>query len=197
MKTQSILLAICVLSSSAQAGQQTLAERVRRQHGAIEVHILREFSPVGLVELVRTCDLIARVVVLDNGRTLLSKDERSMYSEFDVQVLDQLFSREPLKPAEKIVVTKPGGTMTIEGHPVTSRESDFPPFHTNDEYILFLKLDQVTGQYLVPYGAQGAFRSIGGTIEQVSKDTGTWKDERGRIPISAFIQELMAILSSK
>jgi hypothetical protein len=90
-----------LLTSPADAGQQTLAERVRRQKGQIEVQILREFSPVDLPELVKESDLIARVVVLDSGHARLSKDERSMYSEFTVQVLDQFFSARSLKLTEK------------------------------------------------------------------------------------------------
>ena len=43
-----VLLAV----STVGAVQQTLAERVRGRQGAIEVLILREFSPVDLSELV-------------------------------------------------------------------------------------------------------------------------------------------------
>lgn len=185
-----VLLAV----STVGAVQQTLAERVRGRQGAIEVLILREFSPVDLSELVKSSDLIVRAVVTDNGRSYLSKDGRTMHSEFGLQVLDRLLAAPSLKPATKILVTIPGGTMTIEGYPVTTRESDLPPFHANEEYILLLKRDPSIGQYILPYGAQGAFRITGGEVEQVSKDTGTWNRERGRVPVVEFIKELTSLI---
>jgi hypothetical protein len=192
-----ILLSVFLLISFADASQETLAERVRRQHGALEVIILNEYSPADLPDLVKESDLIARVLVLDSGRSRLTKDEQSMDSEFTVQVLEQFFSARPLGLGEKLVVTKPGGTMTIEEYSVTSREPGFPPFQANEEYILFLKVDPSTGQYLVPYGAQGAFRNVGGAVEQVAKGTPIWDREMGRVPFVDFAQELTRILNPR
>jgi hypothetical protein len=195
MKTMAVtLIAFCLAGIPIHA-QETLREVARRQKGAVEFRVMREFSPVDLLQLIKSSDLIARAVVTDNGRSYLSKDERSIYSEFTVQVLDRFLSTPDLKLADKILVTIPGGTMTIEGYPITSRESDLPPFQANEEYVLFLKFDASTGQYLLPYGAQGAFRSIAGEIEQVSKDTGTWNRNKGRMPVLAFIQELTRVLN--
>lgn len=197
MTTGLSLLAVFPLISFLDAGQETLAERVRRQQGPIEVLILKQYPPADLPEIMKESDLIARVLVLDNGRSRLSKDERSIYSEFTVQVLDQFFSARNLKLTEKLVVTKPGGTMMIEGYPITGREPDFPPFEANEEYVLFLKFDPSTGQYLVPYGAQGAFRNIGGVVEQVAKGSPIWDRDRGRVPIGEFTQELTRILAAR
>jgi hypothetical protein len=200
MKTTGLILtALCVLSLGVEAREQTITELARQHKGRVGVDIRHEFSPADLPELVKGCDLIARVVVLDNGQARLSKDEKSMDSEFTVQVLDQFFSTRTLTPGQKIVVTKPGGTMTIEGYPITVREPDFPPFHANEEYILFLKFNAATSQYDVPYGAQGAFRNVGGVVEQVSKHFGIWNREggRGRVPISEFTEELTRLLNSR
>jgi hypothetical protein len=196
-RTVSTLAAACLFSSIAAAGQDTLPQIVQRQQGRVEVIVEREFSPVDLRELARDCDLIGRVVVLDDGRGRLSKDERDIVSEYTVQVLDQFSSRVTLQPAAKLVISKPGGTMTIGGYVITSSDGDFPPLKAGEEYILFLRLDRTTGQYVVAYGAQGAFRNVGGEVEQVSQDTGTWNRERGRVPIAAFTQELADILASR
>ena len=98
------------------------------------------------------------------------------------------------QPGEKILVAIPGGTLTIDGYKVTSRENDLPPFRANEEYILMLKRDPSTRQYLLPYGAQSAFRITGGDIEQVSKKFGTWNRERGRVPVVDFIKELTSLI---
>ena len=174
--------------------QTTLAERVRQQRGNIEVLLLNEYSPVQLRELIKACDLLVRVVVSDNGHSYLTKDAQDIESEFTVQVIDRYLLSPVLRPAEKILITLHGGTLTIDGYPITSRENDFPPFHPNEEYILMLKHDSSTGQYLLPYGAQGAFRIIGGEVEQVSQQFGTWNRERGRVPVVDFIKELTSLI---
>lgn len=191
-----VLIALCMWFSVTTAAQETIPAMVRRGKGMVEGQILREFSPVGLPELAKDCDLVARVVVVD-GRTRLSDDEQSMNSEYTLQVIDNLFSRRTLLPGENIIVRKPGGTITIDGYRFTMSESDFPSFEVTDEYILFLRFDPSTGQHVVPYGAQGAFRIVAGGIEQVSSDTGTWNSERGRTSLLTFIQELTTILASR
>ena len=187
------LIALCTLSSTITA-QETVPELVRRHKGNVEGIIHREFSPVGLSELTRDCDLIARLVVVD-GRSHLSDDEREVHSEYTFQIIDSLLSRKTLAPAQNIMVTKPGGTIAIDGYQFTTRESDFPPFLTTDEYVLFLRFDARTGKYVVPYGAQGAFRHVAGAIEQVG--SGEWNTERRRVSLLDFIQELTAILTPR
>lgn len=196
MKSAKYVASTLVLLACSTVGavQQTLAERVRGRQGSVEVMRLTEYSPVHLPELVKGCDLIARVVVIDNGRSYLSKDAQDIESEFTVQVIDRYLLSPVLRPAEKILITLHGGTLTIDGYPITSRENDFPPFHPNEEYILMLKHDSSTGQYLLPYGAQGAFRIIGGEVEQVSQQFGTWNRERGRVPVVDFIKELTSLI---
>ena len=174
--------------------QTTLAERVRQQRGNIEVLLLNEYSPVQLRELIKACDLLVRVVVSDNGHSYLTKDAQDIESEFTVQVIDRYFLSPASQPGEKILVAIPGGTLTIDGYKVTSRENDLPPFRANEEYILMLKRDPSTRQYLLPYGAQSAFRITGGDIEQVSKKFGTWNRERGRVPVVDFIKELTSLI---
>jgi len=186
-------MAATVVLSSVVTGQETIPELVRKHHGQLEGIIHREFSPVGLTELVKSCDLIARVVVLD-ARSRLSEDERSMHSDYSVQVLDQYFSRRVLDPAENIVVTKPGGTMTIDGYQYAVYEHDFPALQSGEEYILFLKFDPSIRRYIVPDGAQGAFTNVGGIVEQVS---GIGRDERGGVPIAEFTDELTDIIKSR
>jgi hypothetical protein len=193
----SILLIASAWSSLAYARQDTLPEVVRRQRGQVEWYVTREFSPVDLSELVRDCDLIARVVVVGESQSRLSTDERSIESDYTVRIVDRLFSRQAVQPGEAIVITKPGGAVTVDGYQVRTRERDFPDFQNGEEYVVFLKFDSSAKRYIVPFGAQGAFRNVGGVVEQVSRDTGTWNRERGPVSVLAFLEELAGIIAHR
>jgi hypothetical protein len=188
------MIAMSPLVLTASGDQDTLRDMARSHKGNVEVIQRREYGPAALLEVVKESDAGARVVVMDEGRGILSEDERSIESEYTVQVLEQLFGRRAFKPAEHIVVTKPGGTVVLDQYKVVAREPDFPPFEHGDEYILFLKRDESSGRYMVAYGAQGAFKHVASSVEQVSK-IGLWKQERGTVDISEFISEVKAVAS--
>ena len=86
-------------------------------------------------------------------------------------------------------MVKPGGVIDVDGRTVSSSEADFPPFPIGEEYILFLRFDPQQKTYIVPYGAQGAFRLVAGFAEQVSRE-GKIKAERGVLPYAALAQEI-------
>jgi len=171
----------------AAAAQETLRETLRKQQGEVVVQLRSEYPPVTLSELARNCDLIARVLVVDNGRSRFTDDEQSIYSLFTIQILDAFVSKRVLRPGENVVVAKAGGTVLIDGRSIRAEEANFPAFETGEEYVLFLTLDAAAGTYRVAYGPQGAFRNDGGAVEQV---WGTWNSERGRVSVSTFVQEL-------
>ncbi|HKY20359.1 MAG TPA: hypothetical protein VJM31_03995 [Vicinamibacterales bacterium] len=194
--TTASLIALCTFGVVTVLGQETLREMVQREKGPIEQIVTRQFSPVDLKEIARDVDLIAAVIFSDDGRSHLSGNGRRIETDYAALIVDQFFPRHPIKPDTSIVVSKPGGTLSIDGHMVTSYEQDFPPFQAGEEYILFLRLDTSTGHYVVTHGAQGAFRTLLGAVEQVSKG-GTWNETRGRVSAVAFAQELHGILKSR
>jgi len=194
--TTASLIGLCTLGVVTVLGQETVRETIKRHKGPLELIVTRQFSPVDLKELAKDVDLIAAVIVRDDGRSHLSGDGQTIETDHTALVVDQFFSRHPLQPSASITVSKPGGTLSIDGHTVTSYERDFPPFHSGEEYVLFLRRDDTAGHYLVAYGAQGAFRSALGNVEQVSR-IGTWNAERGLVPAISFTQELRDILKSR
>jgi hypothetical protein len=194
MKTLFVsLIAISSLVVVVRGDQETLRDLARQQKG-VELIVTRGFGPAELHEILKESDLIARIVVMDSGRSLLARDERSIDSEYTVQVVEQLFGRPARNAGEHLIVTKPGGTVVLEGYTVTSRELDFPSFYQGDEYVLFLKRDDTTGRYAVAYGAQGAFQNIAARVEQVSA-IGLWKQRRGAVEMPLFLDEIRSVVS--
>jgi len=179
------------ITSAAAAAQETLRDTLRKQQGYIAVQLRSEYPPVTFSELAKNCDLVARVVVADNGRTRFTDDEQSIDSLYAIQILDEFFSNRVLKPGENVVVAKPGGTVLIDGRSIRAQEANFPGYQSGEAYILFLTRDASAGTYRVAYGPQGAFRNDGGEVEQV---WGTWNGERNRLSVSAFVQELDRVL---
>jgi hypothetical protein len=146
-----------------------------------------------LPKLVKEAELVVRALVV-SSRPHLSADGVSIFSDYTMQVLDEILSRKGPIQKQTIVVSEPGGTLTIDGHKVFAWDPQFPPMEPGDEYILFLRRN-ADGEYGVAYGSQGAFRNIGGLVEQVQD--GDWNREHGKMPVSQFRQQIGDAASSK
>lgn len=181
-----VLLALSGLPSDA--GQQKIVDRAQSAPGS-EFIITREFAPAELADLVKESDLIVRALVVE-GRSRLSIDERGIETDYQVRILEIYAASQMLNVGRSIVVTRPGGTLMIDGRTILQRETDFPPFENNGEYVLFVKLEPSSGRYVVPFGGQGAFRETGGLSEQVAQFNGKFKGERGSVPTLQFAQEI-------
>jgi hypothetical protein len=181
------------IAPSAAAGQETLRDAVRRQQGDVSSSIHIEYEPATTTDLVRTADLIARILI-QGEKSYLSKDETKVLTDNSAQVLEPVRQRRiaaPLPPA--ITIRRQGGTIMLEGRKVHAFENDFPPFELGVEYIVFLKRES-DGSFTLPYGAQSAFRVEGQAVDQMSRRRAAWKREHGGKPveINVLLQEVQA-----
>jgi hypothetical protein len=181
---------------STAVAQEKLEEVVRRTRGNVSFFVNRQITPADLPDLVAQADLIVRVLVID-GRSGLTSNEREIETNYTVQILEVYAERPPILAHQRIVVTKPGGTITSLGHSVTMAETDFPEFDTGEEYVLFLRQDRARQVNHVVFGSQGAFRLEGGYADQASKFTGKIKQERGKLPLPAFSQEIRELVGKR
>ena len=189
-RTSAVVLALLLTKfSGLPTAQEKLEEIVRRTGGNVSFLINRQITPADVPDLVAQADLIVRVLVIE-GRSRLTSDEQKIETNYTVQILEVYLERQPISSGQKIVVTKPGGTISLLGHSVTMLETDFPEFESSEEYVLFLDQDRVRQINRVVYGSQGAFRLEGGHADQVSRTTGKIKQERGKLPLAAFRQEI-------
>jgi len=72
------------------------------------------------------------------------KAETAITSGGDFLFTDSLFhvdsvTKGALEPGNDIVVTRPGGQLSLNGHSVRTEVSGFPQFQTGRSYLLFLK----------------------------------------------------------
>ncbi len=187
-----------LVSAIVTASQRpSIPERVQK-YGAREVAIVREFSPVELPELVRSADLVLEGVVVGK-KSYLTVDQMEIMTDYSIQT-QRLWKRSaPLKIelGQTITVNRPGGTLPIKDQLFVARENDFPEFELGEEYVLFLRKDPTTDRYIVPDGAQGAFRIQHGTIWQVSEDTGTWNKDHGKMALEGFQEHLAGAMGAQ
>jgi hypothetical protein len=185
MRTALIVTVLAMAALPAEA-QQTLRELAKTEK-RIALDIRRDFKPVTLKDLVASSDAIVRIK-LEDPIVELSVDEREIHSHSRGRVIEALRvkSSAPQLP-DNLVVSKPGGTMTIDGSLVEAVEKDFPPLAAG-EYILFVQRSP-NGTYALPHGAQSAFRVTGNTVQQISKLAGSL-GEKGPMPLDAFTLEV-------
>jgi hypothetical protein len=173
MKSQLALTVTILTALNTPAfAQDKLVDVLKRTTGDLELTRTREFSPADLSDLVRTSDAVVRIVA-GTGRSRITTDELSIETDYSVTVLDSYGSGNGA-PAQgsRIVVTKTGGSLTVEGRTVRAFEPDFPEFVEGVEYVLFLVRDARNNTFVVSHGGQGAFRLVTGECEQVSKRNG-------------------------
>lgn len=131
----SILLALAFVPS---ARAQTLRDEVREK-GFVWQSLSTDSRTVGsLKTLVQGSDLVIKGRVVDE-RVRLSKDELSVLTDYTVEVLEiYRDSTKTLKPGGRVVVTKTGGNILVDGKPVRVETPDFPPLSWVEPYILLM-----------------------------------------------------------
>lgn len=180
-------------AGTAVHAQQKLEDIVHQNPGGVEVIHHAQMVPLSLQDLVARADLVARVLVVE-GRAHLTADERQIETDSTVQLLEVLAGSRTVTPAERVVVTTPGGKLDLAGRTLQMHAPDYPSLEDGREYVLFLRPEpgrSVTG---VVGGSQGAFVVDDGHVEQVA---GEFKESRGKLALAAFKEEILQLTAAK
>jgi hypothetical protein len=173
--------------------QSKLVEHFRRG-GMTEVVLIRDYPPVGLADLVADATLIAQVVIIGarSYEENRGPGQGEIMTAFRADVQDIYLQRgKPLLPGAIITIRQDGGTLIVDGKPLTAADSQFPAFTVGEEYVLFLRPDRAGDGFIVWYGGQGAFRVDADRVaRRVTHYPGDTPDERPILdrPIDAFRQ---------
>ena len=165
MKTSAVratawLLFASVSSAAHAADHPSIPEQVR-EHGEFERMIVRVEKPTKLADLVGASDLVVEASAR-SAQAFLDKSETHIYTDYRFTMNSIVQNRRQpglLSAGQEIVVRRESGTVTIDGRPATSIESDFPAFEAGQSYVLFLKHSSKDGVYTVVAGPLGAFNS--------------------------------------
>lgn len=172
------------------APQESALQKLAKQQD-VTLSIMGSYEPATFETVVKEADtvIIGKPI---RGRTFFAGEQIATHYDF---VVDRVIRRKPpgLVRGDVLVVRRLGGAMTFEGHNVVGHESDFPQFTINDTYVLFLQRVENREYYWVAYGPQGAFHVEDDSVRQVSKVFGSWNRERGKVSLSNFIAETLAV----
>jgi hypothetical protein len=77
--------------------------------------------------------------IIVGGLSSLTADEKSVFTEYELEVKDTLWVREGHQPRLPVVIIKPGGSMKLPEGLVTTIFDQLSEVHLSREYILFLR----------------------------------------------------------
>jgi hypothetical protein len=175
-RVMTLLITTCVMTVAESATILTLPEIARlRAPGPVFSERINESVPSRFEPLVADADLIVHGTVKPI-RTVLSKDQQSLFTEYLVSPIRVIFQKTPQSgrvpglPAP-IIVTRWGGSTVIEGVHVTVRDREAPSLDETPEFVLYLAADDATkGMYHFVNQLIGAMGVLNGRVQLVAKD---------------------------
>lgn len=96
------------------------------------------------------CDADAVIVgVIKSKSSQLTEDENFIFTDYQLLVQDVLKNNiaAPIQNNTSIIITRPGGTVQINGRNVTAVDESFNPLDIEGRYLLFLRFIPNTGSY--------------------------------------------------
>jgi hypothetical protein len=153
-------LTLSAVSLFGQQGIPTLRDKVRTRDYVWEVGVGDNFFITDLASLSRSSDLIIKGRIMDE-KTRLSRDEMFVLTDYTVEILEIFKDTEKRgRVGARIVVTKSGGNIILEGKPVRQETKNHPTLRWIAPYILFINFQKWPGaesQFSFAAGADGAF----------------------------------------
>ena len=79
----------------------------------------------------------------------LTENGEFVFTDYEVMVEDVLKDNPaaPIQPNANITITRPGGTVQLNGHNITALDEAFKPLNVEGHYLLFLRFIPATGAY--------------------------------------------------
>jgi hypothetical protein len=180
MTTVELMAAVCascLLATVAISGaNETLVELARRNApDPVIIERTYEIVPTPFERIAQGASLIVHGTIMPI-RTYFSDDQMSIYTDYLVTPLRVIFessvSQGTATPGvpQPIVMTRWGGTMTIEGVQVILNDRHAQPLESTPELVLALVKTQ-NGKYQLVSDLTGTFGVRNGSIELLGFDT--------------------------
>lgn len=132
-------------------------------------------SPFDLQQLLQEMAGGADAVVvgtIGNQSSQLTEDEDYVFTDYEMDVEEVLKDNPtaPIQPNSKITITRPGGTILLNGRIVKAVDDSFLPFRKKAQYLLFLRFIPSTGGYQA-LNSKASFQLNGNEITKLTKES--------------------------
>ncbi|HKO35473.1 MAG TPA: hypothetical protein VJV21_03280 [Pyrinomonadaceae bacterium] len=121
-------------------------------------------------DITQRADLII-IGKVDAFDSFLTEESTFVFTDYTLSV-EQIIkndSKAPLEPSSSIVVTRPGGTVQLNGRNIKASDESLAPLEKGRRYLLFLNSIPTTGAYKA-FDSRGAFRINGARTAKLTKD---------------------------
>jgi len=157
------------------AAQQPSLKEMARAQGGTAGQVVDAHSPVmELPALIADSVLVVHARVV-NQRTTLNRDETIVMTEYTLEPFRIPLARSTESSARpgqvKIIVRRPGGTLSVDGLTLTTDVNDYPEeaaLKTGEDALFFLSRDQDEGFYRPLGGPFGILRIKGGQTKPLT-----------------------------
>lgn len=142
------------------------------------------------------CDADAIVVgTLRGGVSQPTEENYFIFTDYELSVSSVIKDNphSPIQPSGNLIVSRPGGEITINGRTVRAIDQFFEPFQTDTEYLLFLKFIPTTNAYRAY--RSGSFSLTKGKANKLA--TEKLPDNLGNnTDVAKFLAEITAIANT-
>lgn len=124
-------------------------------------------------EFLRTRACKADAVLLGSAKRTgahMVDDETNIYTAYDFSV-EEIFKNNPANPIEagqKIEITRPGGTILLDGVTISISDNIYEALRSSGDYILFLTYVPAANGYMVS-GSEGDFLIYGHSYKKLGE----------------------------
>lgn len=163
-----IVLAACVTAVAIAAdAQQTIPHQLASGGTSLKFGRFSTGRPPSIDMVLSHTDAIIRGTIAVQKRSYLSDDQQEVLTDYEIYNPELLYPATPgTPPLSVVVVTLPGGTVTINGLSYTLTDDSLPELPAARECLLLLKRE---GQkYRVALGYYGAFSIVDDRLQRLT-----------------------------
>jgi hypothetical protein len=191
-----IVLVLVPVSAHAQRkpAQPTLREQVQILQDSLSTEISSDSGPVKMDQIIARTDVLVRVT-LGPSRSMLSADERDIYTTFEVvnpKILAGSISKTAPRPGEVVVpltISVPGGTVPIGRFTATVRHNEMPALSPGMDLLVLLHRE---GDKYWPASDAAIFSVVDSKIVPLKRHAGEHQRFAGR-DVESVSNELVGL----
>jgi hypothetical protein len=118
-----------------------------------------------------TCEAQAIVIGrVKSKSSMLTEDGRFVFTDYELQVEEKLRDNPdaPIQPEGVLIVSRPGGTVELNGKTFRVTDDAFEPMEVNGRYLLLLRFIPTTGAYQA-INSHGSFELKDNKVHRLTK----------------------------